>query len=67
MKLIISNIEWDDSTNNDLPNQVIVDDPKVLPYLLENIDTDKQNIEEWLTRTYECCVIGFVPEVKGGD
>ena len=45
MKLTISNIDWaTDGADVDLPSQVIVDDPMLLPHLIEDMDSDSANI-----------------------
>lgn len=67
MKLIISNIDWDKSENKeaDLPTEVIVDDPMMVPHLLEGINEDAENVAEYLSNRYGYCVCGFTTCVEG--
>ena len=71
MKLIVSNIDWDypgkdegKECPSELPTQITIDDPELLKQLSgDDINTD--DIAEYLTEKYKCCVCGFVPELEG--
>ena len=59
MKLTVSDIDWftpgaPENMDTGLPEQVIVDDPILLPHLLEDINGEAQNLTEWLTQKYNC-------------
>lgn len=70
MKLIVSNIDWDTSGDDslepvDLPSTVTIDDPMLLPHLMENVDGEAENLAEWLTQKYGYCLRGFTTAFKG--
>lgn len=70
MKLIVSNIDWDTSGDDllepvDLPSTVTIDDPMLLPHLMENVDGEAENLAEWLTQKYGYCLKGFTTAFKG--
>lgn len=71
MKLTISDIEWDypgeEHKKCPLPTEVVVEDPDVLSYLLEDVDDYSDNIADYLSDTYGYCVYGFTTDVEGGD
>lgn len=70
MKLIVSDIGWfcpgmPKNMDAGLPKQVTVDDPILLPHLLEDIDGEATNLTEWLAQEYGCAVTGFTTDIKG--
>lgn len=74
MKIIVSNIDWDWDGKNDgepcpehLPTELVIDDPELVPKLLEDIDGYAENLAEYLSDTYEYCVCGFMTDVEGEE
>lgn len=72
MKIIVSNIDWDypgkdDGAECPLPEKVVIenDDLKTIRHLLYDINGEAQNLAEYLTEMYECCVCGFTTDVEG--
>ncbi len=64
MKLVISNIVWDNDYPWDpkLPETVVIEDPE--PQLLEDMDSNMDNIAEYLAEEYGYCVFGFNAELE---
>lgn len=78
MKLTVSNIDWDYSGKEEgkecpFPSQIVIDsnDPDItsetISYLLEDINGEAENLAEYLTEYYECCVCGFTTDVEGDE
>lgn len=78
MKLTVSNIDWDYSGKEEgkecpFPSQIVIDsnDPdmtsKTISYLLEDINGEAENLAEYLTKCYECCVCGFTASVEDNE
>lgn len=74
MKLVVSNIDWDypgkdegQGCPSELPAEITVDDEALLNQLMVDINGGAENLAEYLTDTYECCVCGFVPSIEGVD
>lgn len=70
MKLIVSNIDWDTSGDDfaapaDLPVTVTIDDPMLLPHLMEDVEGSAENLAEWLTQEYGYCLKGFTTSFEG--
>lgn len=72
MKIIVSNIDWDCNDDsytrncpNNLPSQVIIDDPVLMAHLSKDICGDADNLAEYLTDKYGYCVRGFTAELEG--
>lgn len=70
MKLIVSNIDWDTSGDDssepvNLPSTVTIDDPMLLPHLMENVEGEAENLAEWLTQEYGYCLRGFTTAFEG--
>lgn len=69
MKIVITNIDWDyegkgNGAECPFPSELTLEVEPSSP-LLENIYGEAENLAEYLTDKYECCVCGFVPEVEG--
>ena len=72
MRLIISDIDWDYPGKDDggecpLPSEVVIEDPALILYLSDDIDGEAENIAEYLSDTYGCCVCGFTTDVEVVD
>lgn len=58
-------IEWDtDDEEVTLPSEVVIPDGVVPEYadVDEDINSYAEEVEDWLSTTYEYCVVGFVLE-----
>lgn len=70
MKLTVSNIDWfcpgaSENMDTGLPEQVVIDDPILLPHLLEDVNGEAANLAEWLAQEYGCLVNGFTTDIEG--
>lgn len=69
MKIFVSNIDWDypgkrNGTECPFPTKITIEVEPSSP-LLEDINGEAENLVEYLTDEYGCCICGFVPEVEG--
>ncbi len=70
MKIRVTNIDWDWDENDgprpeELPSEVIIDDPMLIPSLAIDIEGDAENLAEWLTNKYGYCLRGFFACMEG--
>lgn len=70
MKIRVTNIDWDWDEDDgprpeELPSEVIIDDPLLIPSLADDIEGNAENLAEWLTNEYGYCLRGFYASLEG--
>lgn len=70
MKIRVTNIDWDWDEDDgprpeELPSEVIIDDPLLIPSLADDIEGNAENLAEWLTNEYGHCLRGFCASLEG--
>lgn len=68
MKIVVTDIEWD-CHNKDvqLPTELVIDDPMVVPQLVEDLNEGAESLTNYLSDKYGYCIISLVPEFEGVD
>lgn len=69
MKIHVSCIDWDypgkeNGAQCPFPTEIDIEVEPSSP-LLEDIHGEAENLADYLTDKYECCICGFIPEVEG--
>lgn len=61
--IIVTNIKWDAPKDVDLPTEARIRINEDNDYLLDDWDTEAEEISDWLTDAYGYCLFGFCVEV----
>lgn len=68
MKIIVTDIEWDCHDEGvQLPTKLVIDDPMVVPHLVEDLNKGAKSLTNYLSDKYGCKVTRLVPEFEGVD
>lgn len=57
--IIVTNIKWDAPKSVKLPKKVVIDVNEDNEYLLDDIDGYADELCDYLSDEYECCIKGF--------